>query len=87
MILSLSATVPLKVTVVVVEAVSFMTSAVVVVSQTEQAHPLGAVAEWPIFTVVVQFVAPAKKKPAVAPPVKDVSEQPALEVKVVPTDT
>ena len=61
MILSLGATVPLKVTVVVVEAVSFMTSAVVVISQTEQAQPLGAVAEWPIFTVVVQLVAPAKK--------------------------
>ena len=85
-ILSLDATVPLNVAVVVVLAVCLTVSAVVVTSHTEQAQPFGEVAPFPMVTTKVQLVAPASTDPAVAPPVKVVSEHPALLVKVVPTD-
>ena len=83
---SLITTVPLKVTVVAVKAVCFKVSAVVVVSHALHAQPFGAVAALPMVITIVQAVAPAVNFPAVAPPARADSVQPAFEVNVVPTD-
>jgi hypothetical protein len=50
---SLYATVPERVTVVVMKAISFSMSAVVVTCQTEQDQPFGAVVKFPMVTVTV----------------------------------
>ena len=82
-ITSLVTVIPLKVAVVVVEAVCWKRLAVVRLFAV-QAQPVVAVAELPKVIAGVQApVVPETKVPAVAPPTREDVEQP-LAVKVVP---
>lgn len=80
------AVVPLKVAVVIVEAVCFNVSVVVVTSHTEHAQPFGAVAVLPKVIVGAQAIAPERNDPAVAPPTKVFSVQPPFDVNFRPAE-
>lgn len=86
MIASPLTVVPLSVAVVVLVAVCLIVSEGVVRSFAKHAQPFGAVAEPPIVIVTVHVpVVPDVNEPAVAPPTRAVSEQPALDVNFVPS--
>jgi hypothetical protein len=88
LITSLLVTVISKLAVVVVLAVCrIATVGTPVWSLAQQLQPFGAVAVLPIVMTIVQAEpVPEVNLPAVAPPTRVLSEQPAFEVKVVPAE-